>query len=146
MGWVQGMERLLGEALFAEEWVANYLFWLAQSQRFRVGYSVWMRVSVLYFGVLKDLVGHGRTEMNLAEGASVAELLEAHRELAEGRERLWESIAVAVNQEYARAGDVLRDGDEVALLPPVSGGAELSREHTPGAKAPWIRLEIEGQG
>jgi molybdopterin converting factor subunit 1 len=122
MGWVQGTERLLGEALFAQGWAANYLFWLAQSQRFRVGYSVWMRVSVLYFGVLKDLVGHGRREMNLAEGASVAELLEAHRGLAEGRERLWESIAVAVNQEYARAGDVLREGDEVALLPPVSGG------------------------
>jgi molybdopterin converting factor subunit 1 len=122
MGWVLVMERLLGEALFARKETANYLFWLAQSQRVRVGYSVWMRVSVLYFGVLKDLVGHGRTEMNLAEGASVAELLEAHRGLAEGRERLWESIAVAVNQEYARAGDVLREGDEVALLPPVSGG------------------------
>ena len=36
---------------------------------------------------------------------------------------IWQSIAVAVNQEYARGGDVLRDGDEVALLPPVSGGA-----------------------
>lgn len=97
---------------------------------------------MLYFGVLKDLAGHGRTEMNLAEGASVAELLEAHRGLAEGRERLWESIAVAVNQEYARAGDVLKEGDEVALLPPVSGGGfaieenELWRRgHTPGAKA-----------
>jgi molybdopterin converting factor subunit 1 len=88
-----------------------------------VGYSVWMRVCVLYFGVLKDLVGHGRSEMDLAEGASVAELLEAHRGLAKGRESLWDSIAVAVNQEYARAGDVLKDGDEVALLPPVSGGS-----------------------
>ena len=83
-----------------------------------------MRVCVLYFGVLKDLVGHGRSEMNLAEGASVAELLEAHRGLAKGPESLWESIAVAVNQEYARAGDVLKDGDEVALLPPVSGGIQ----------------------
>ena len=112
-----------GRRFLSEGYVANYLFRLAQSQRFRVGYAVWMRVSVLYFGVLKDLVGYGRTEMNLAEGASVAELLEAHRGLAKGRERLWESIAVAVNQEYARVGDVLREGDEVALLPPVSGGS-----------------------
>ena len=81
-----------------------------------------MRVCVLYFGVLKDVVGRGRSEMELAEGASVAELLEAHRGLAKGP--IWESIAVAVNQEYARAGDVLKDGDEVALLPPVSGGIE----------------------
>ena len=87
------------------------------------GYSVWMRICVLYFGVLKDLVGHGRSEMNLAESASVAELLEAHRGLAKGQESLWDSIAVAVNQEYAKAGDVLKDGDEVALLPPVSGGS-----------------------
>jgi len=99
-----------------------------------------MRVCVLYFGVLKDLVGHGRSEMDLAEGASVAELLEAHRGLAEGRERLWESIAVAVNQEYARAGDVLKDGDEVALLPPVSGGslvlAGLGQESIPQGLKP----------
>jgi molybdopterin converting factor subunit 1 len=87
-------------------------------------YSFWMRVCVLYFGVLKDVVGRGRSEMDLAEGASVAELLEVHRGLAKGSESVWDSIAVAVNQEYARAGDVLKDGDEVALLPPVSGGIE----------------------
>jgi molybdopterin converting factor subunit 1 len=81
-----------------------------------------MRVSVLYFGVLKDLVGRARSEMDLPQGASVAELLEAHRGLAKGP--VWDSIAVAVNQEYARAADVLKDGDEVALLPPVSGGFE----------------------
>jgi molybdopterin converting factor small subunit len=39
---------------------------------------------------------------------------------------MWDSIAVAVNQEYAKADVVLKDGDEVALLPPVSGGLEGS--------------------
>ena len=87
-------------------------------------YSVWMRVCVLYFGVLKDVVGRGQSEMELAEGASVAELLEIHRGLAKGAGQVWDSIAVAVNQEYARVGDVLKDGDEVALLPPVSGGVD----------------------
>jgi molybdopterin converting factor small subunit len=37
-------------------------------------------------------------------------------------ERLWRSLAVAVNREYSPLNVVLRDGDEVALLPPVSGG------------------------
>ncbi len=97
-----------------------------------------MRVCVLYFGVLKDVVGHGRSEMDLPEGASVAELLEAHRGLGKGQESLWESIAVAVNQEYARAGDVLKDGDEVALLPPVSGGMP------PGLKPLEFGLEDRG--
>ena len=79
-----------------------------------------MRVRVLYFGVLKDVMGRGRAEMELEDGASVMELLEIHRGMAGAG--VWDSIAVAVNQEYARAGDLLKDGDEVALLPPVSGG------------------------
>ena len=114
-----------------------------------------MRVCVLYFGVLKDLVGHGRSEMDLAEGASVAELLEAHRGLAKGQEAIWESIAVAVNQEYARAGDLLKDGDEVALLPPVSGGVDgsddgrergLDKRASPGLKPQGFIARGEGQG
>ena len=87
-----------------------------------------MRVRVLYFGVLKDVFG-GESEMvELADGASVADLLRVCGGLWTGSAGLWDSIAVAVNQEYARTGDVLREGDEVALLPPVSGGAR-------GAKA-----------
>jgi molybdopterin converting factor subunit 1 len=97
---------------FAGEW----------SQRGRLAYSDWMRVRVLYFGVLKDVAGHGRAEMELEEGSSVADLVALHR--GAGTVSVWDSIAVAVNQEYARAEDVLKDGDEVALLPPVSGGTE----------------------
>ena len=83
-----------------------------------------MRVRVLYFGVLKDVMGLGRTEIDLSEGASVADLLALLRGSEKAVGPVWDSIAVAVNQEYARAGDVLKDGDEVALLPPVSGGCE----------------------
>jgi molybdopterin converting factor subunit 1 len=88
------------------------------SQRISVGYAVLMRVRVLYFGVLKDTFGCENGEQELAEGATVADLLRVLR----GREDFWNSIAVAVNQEYAKAGDVLKEGDVVALLPPVSGG------------------------
>jgi molybdopterin converting factor subunit 1 len=80
-----------------------------------------MRVTVLYFGVLKDVAGRRSVVMDVAKGASVADLLALHR--VDGS-AVWDSIAVAVNQEYARGGDVLQDGDEVALLPPVSGGGE----------------------
>jgi molybdopterin converting factor subunit 1 len=83
-----------------------------------------MRVTVLYFGVLKDVMGRRSAVMDVAEGSSVAELLAIHRGLATAPESLWESLAVAVNQEYARGADVLKDGDEVAFLPPVSGGTE----------------------
>ena len=83
-----------------------------------------MRVRVLYFGVLKDVFGRGVEEMELAEGASVADLIGACRGRYAGVSEIWDSMAVAVNQEYARAVVVLREGDEVALLPPVSGGWE----------------------
>jgi molybdopterin converting factor small subunit len=66
--------------------------------------------------------------MDVAEGLSVAELLAVHRGWGKGAASLWDSLAVAVNQEYARPGDVLKDGDEVALLPPVSGGVCGLRE------------------
>jgi molybdopterin converting factor subunit 1 len=86
-----------------------------------------MRIRVLYFGVLKDVMGQSSAMMELVEGASVADLLALHR--GSGKASVWDSIAVAVNQEYARAEDVLKDGDEVALLPPVSGGGEARDEN-----------------
>ncbi len=79
-----------------------------------------MRVRLLYFGVLKDVLGREREERALHEGCSLGALL---RELEGGAESpVWRTLAVAVNQEYVPAATVLRDGDEVALLPPVSGG------------------------
>jgi len=89
-----------------------------------------MRIRVLYFGVLKDVMGQSSAMIDLAEGASVADLLALHRE--SGKASVWDSIAVAVNQTYARAGDVLRDGDEVALLPPVSGGCDKRQKRNIG--------------
>jgi molybdopterin converting factor subunit 1 len=86
-----------------------------------------MRVTVLYFGVLKDVMGQRSAVMEIAEGVSVAELLALHRSSEEAAGSIWDSIAVAVNQEYARAEDVLKDGDEVALLPPVSGGCNTKQ-------------------
>jgi molybdopterin converting factor small subunit len=77
-----------------------------------------MRVKVLYFGVLKDYFGEG-ADVGLPEGATVAELLAQHEDRAQ---IAWKSIAVALNRDYSKLTDVLHEGDEVALLPPVSGG------------------------
>ena len=86
-----------------------------------------MRVQVLYFGVLKECFGAERDAAELAEGSSVEDLLHLLRERAEGAVVAWSSMAVAVNREYAGRATVLQDGDEVALLPPVSGGAGASQ-------------------
>jgi len=82
-----------------------------------------MRVEVLVFGVLKDLL-KGQSPVDLPEGATVRTLLDHFRSQLPDRTDALASIAVAVNQQYAVATQPLRDGDEVALLPPVSGGSE----------------------
>jgi MoaE-MoaD fusion protein len=83
-----------------------------------------MRVRVLFFGVLKDLAGKSSDTVELRAGGAVGDLL-AHyeRQIPQLKESL-ASIAVAVNQEYTGAETVLKSDDEVALLPPVSGGLE----------------------
>ncbi len=79
-----------------------------------------MQVRVLYFGVLRETFSKGEEAVEFADGVTVADVLNVYRE--RGPAFAWDSIAVAVNREYARAETVLQDGDEVALLPPVSGG------------------------
>jgi molybdopterin converting factor subunit 1 len=84
-----------------------------------------MRVNVLYFGVLKEIFGRRHEVMELEEPATVEEVLEECRVRGVAPPELMASLAVAVNQEYARAETPLREKDEVALLPPVSGGCSL---------------------
>ncbi len=82
-----------------------------------------MRVRVLFFGILKDLAGKSSDSLELSEGASVRDVLEHYASrVPQVRESL-ASLAVAVNQRYAGAETELKSNDEVALLPPVSGGS-----------------------
>jgi molybdopterin synthase catalytic subunit len=82
-----------------------------------------MRVRVLFFGVLKELAGKSPDVLNLRDRASVRDVL-ARCEAQIPRLKLWlPSLAVAVNQQYASPETELKENDEVALLPPVSGGA-----------------------
>ena len=83
-----------------------------------------MHVSVIPFGVLKDWLGPSAATVELPGGASVAILLDRLRDTlpAGAPAQILGSIAVSVNAEYAQAAHILRDGDEVGLLPPVSGG------------------------
>ena len=82
-----------------------------------------MRVTVLFFGVLKEMLSSESQTLDLPAGSTVDAILEHYRELLPQRPKLWSTLAIAVNQSYAVKGCLLRDGDEVALLPPVSGGS-----------------------
>jgi molybdopterin converting factor small subunit len=84
-----------------------------------------MRVSVLVFGVLKDVIHGDSSQLDLPDGSTVQTLLDFYRGLSGNHHSLWSSIAVAVNRQYVTATHLLADGDEVALLPPVSGGSPV---------------------
>lgn len=83
-------------------------------------------VTVLYFARLREALGVASEQIGLPDGAATAsgllELLRGRgeawtRELGEGR-----PFRIAVNQDMATSAAPLRDGDEVALFPPVTGG------------------------
>jgi MoaE-MoaD fusion protein len=79
-----------------------------------------IHVRVLCFGVLKDWLGAPAVTLELPEGATVAALLQQLR--ARPAAAVLQGIAISVNAEYASSSHVLAEGDEVGLLPPVSGG------------------------
>jgi molybdopterin converting factor subunit 1 len=82
-----------------------------------------MQIRVRLFATLRQLAGWPQQPLDLPDDATVADAL---AELDRHYPQLTvttRTIYVAVNQEYARATQVLHDGDELALFPPVSGGA-----------------------
>ncbi len=81
-----------------------------------------MQVRVLFFGVLRDQMGGPERMVQMAGDATVADLMRWASGVLND-DGLVRSLAVAVNQEYARPDTRLHEGDEVALLPPVSGGS-----------------------
>ncbi len=81
-----------------------------------------MRISVRLFAGLRERAGADRVEVELPEGASVADLLEAMGSTPVGA-LAPRSCIVALNREYAAEDALVGEGDEVALVPPVSGGA-----------------------
>lgn len=82
-----------------------------------------MKISVLFFGVLKEVVGRSHETVELPEGARVRELFFYYGRANPEFEAMVSSLAISVNQEYAGVERPLREGDEVGLLPPVSGGS-----------------------
>lgn len=80
-----------------------------------------MEVRVLLFASYADAFGAPSVAVTVRDGATVKELLARVKELAVGHS-LPPAPLVARNQEYAAPGDVIRVGDEIALIPPVAGG------------------------
>ncbi len=82
-----------------------------------------MQVRVLFFGVLKDLAGKAMDSISLPENATLGDVLRHYEQAIPQLKDSASSLAMSVNQEYAGPATRLSPGDEVALLPPVSGGS-----------------------
>lgn len=83
--------------------------------------STRMKLQLLAFGIAREIVGQRFVELELPQGTTVAQM----RQLLSQRHPrfgLLASLRFAVNGEYAEEDHILQDGDEVALIPPVSGG------------------------
>jgi molybdopterin converting factor subunit 1 len=79
-------------------------------------------VQALFFAAYRDLLGTSKLDVELPEGATVADLVQELRGRGAPFSALPKEPAVAVNRAYAFHTETLRSGDEVAFIPPVAGG------------------------
>jgi molybdopterin synthase catalytic subunit len=82
-----------------------------------------MQIHVLFFGILRDLSGCPGESLTLPENATLGDVLNHYEKRIPRLAEMTPSLAMSVNQEYAGPEMKLKPGDEIALLPPVSGGA-----------------------
>jgi len=101
-----------------------------------------MKVRVRLFAMLRDRAGTDEVELDLPEGARVGDALERLSDVAGGMR-----VVMAVNREYADAEAPLAAGDELALIPPVSGGAapERTAPHAHVTPDPLSPAELEAR-
>jgi molybdopterin converting factor subunit 1 len=92
-----------------------------------------VEVTVRLFAMLRERAGSGELTLELPEGARVRDALDSLAGLAEGI-----PLVMAVNREYASEEQVLDPGDELALIPPVSGGSPDATRATP-----WVRVSAD---
>ena len=100
-----------------------------------------MTVTVRLFAMLRERAGRDELDLELAEGATVADARAALRDrdrLGDILERM--PVRAAVNREYVADETLLSSGDELALIPPVSGGGDAG---TGTAAEPHVRISAE---
>ena len=80
-----------------------------------------MKIKILAFGITKDILGASEKELEVQEGLNVIQLKEVLEKEFPQLVRL-KSYFIAVNEEYAEDNQTITETDEIAIIPPVSGG------------------------
>ncbi len=99
-----------------------------------------MRVKVLFFGMLKDIVGRMEEQVDLAPGARLSTVFDHYAGQFPRLRDMAGSIVMARNQEFSGLSTAVADGDEVAFLPPVSGGLDLYTHEITDAQGNFYAL------
>ncbi|GAA0671004.1 molybdopterin converting factor subunit 1 [Streptomyces sp. NPDC005202] len=92
-----------------------------------------MQISVLYFGALREQLARTAETVVLPDGSTLQCLIDVLHDKYPELARVKRMVKVAVNEDFMSSEHVLEDGDEIALLPPIAGGAE----------GPYARLSDE---
>jgi MoaE-MoaD fusion protein len=87
-----------------------------------------IQVQVLFFGAARDTVGGNIVDLSLDSPATVASAFELLANKFSDLKRFGNSLLFAVNQEYAQKDTALKDKDELAIFPPVSGGTKVETD------------------
>jgi molybdopterin converting factor subunit 1 len=81
-----------------------------------------MRITIKLFAVLRERAATDETSLELTDGATVRVAVDSLAERIASIRELLPHVAFAVNRTYVKPDTILNDGDELALIPPVSGG------------------------
>jgi molybdopterin synthase sulfur carrier subunit len=81
-----------------------------------------MKISILAFGIARDVFKADQVELDVPDNGATVEGLRKRIEAAFPGMTKLASYMVAINSEYASGGDRIREKDEIAIIPPVSGG------------------------
>jgi len=82
-----------------------------------------VRVRVLFFGMLKDIVGRSEEDIDVVAGASLSSVFDRYAHEFPKLAALAPSVVLALNHQFGERSAAVREGDEIAFLPPVSGGS-----------------------
>ena len=99
-----------------------------------------MRVKVLFFGMLKDIVGRVEESVDLEPGARLSTVFDYYAGQFPRLREMAGSIVMARNQEFSGLSAAIMEGDEVAFLPPVSGGLDLYTHEIADAEGNFYAL------
>lgn len=94
-----------------------------------------MKIQVLFFGVAKDVAGTAEATVEMGPGATVQALFDHLAAQYPALNEMSKSLVLAVNRKFVPRTQLLADGDEVAFMPPVSGGA-----------GPWTEMIEDAEG